>query len=337
MILDSRPEGGRNLPASERINLPPAICLMGPTACGKTDLAVHLAGRFPVEVISVDSALVYRGMDIGTAKPDAATLAACPHRLVDILDPTERYSAGTFRRDALRLMAEIAARGRIPLLVGGTMLYFKALKDGLDHLPPADMALRAAIDAEAARHGWPALHAELTRLDPPTAARLDPNDAQRIQRALEVCRGSGRPLSEWQSGVGRGDALPCRLIEVILLPSDRAALHARIGARFRAMLDGGLVEELRRLRTRHPLSPDLPAMRCVGYRQAWQYLEGAIDAAELYEKGAAATRQLAKRQLTWLRAWHGAQEFDCLRPDLTNVVSLWLGPQIGPGHGDGGR
>jgi len=308
--------------------MPPAICLMGPTASGKTDLAVALAARFPVEAISVDSALVYRDMDIGTAKPDPATLAACPHHLIDLIDPTESYSAGRFRDDALALMADIAGRGRIPLLVGGTMLYFKALKGGLDHLPGADPVIRAEIEARAERDGWPALHAELARLDPASARRIQPGDPQRIERALEVCRLAGRPMSELH-GEG-GTALPYRLIEVALIPSDRAVLHRRIEERFRAMIAAGLVDEVRGLRARYPLSPEMPSMRCVGYRQAWQYLDGEIDLERLYETGAAATRQLAKRQLTWLRSWPGAEVFDSLRPDLVESVCARLAEAIAP-------
>lgn len=306
--------------------LPPAVFLMGPTASGKTDLAVALARRFPLEVISVDSALVYRDMDIGTAKPDPATLAACPHHLVDVVDPTERYSAGRFQADALALMADITARGRVPFLVGGTMLYFKALKDGLAALPEADAALRAELEARAAREGWPALHAELARLDPVAAERIRPGDSQRIERALEVCLVAGRPMSSfWGEGA---TALPYRLIEIALIPSDRALLHRRIDARFRAMLDAGLVAELRALRARYELTPDLPSMRCVGYRQAWQFLDGEIDAARLYETGAAATRQLAKRQLTWLRSWLGARTFDSLEAGLEEKVAGWLAAEL---------
>lgn len=296
--------------------LPLAICLMGPTACGKTDLAVALAARFPVEIISVDSALVYRGMDIGTAKPPAATLARAPHHLIDILDPTESYSAARFRSDALRLLRDILARGRIPLLVGGTMLYFKALKEGLAELPVASPALRAELEGRARVEGWPALHAELAQLDPETAARLAPNDAQRIQRALEVCLSGEAPLSSLLARQRQVDDLPCRLLEIGLLPDDRAWLHARIDLRFKAMLDAGLVEEVRGLRQRWPLSADMPSMRCVGYRQAWRFLEGEIDAAELYASGAAATRQLAKRQITWLRGWQGMQALPCRADDL---------------------
>ena len=309
--------------------LPPAVCLMGPTASGKTDLAVALVERFPLEIISVDSALVYRGMDIGTAKPDAAILARAPHHLVDVVEPTDNYSAARFRSDALRLMADITARGRIPLLVGGTMLYFRALKGGLDDLPRADPGLRAEIEARAGEVGWPGLHRELARLDPVTADRLKPTDAQRIQRALEVCRLTGQPMSSQLAR--RSAAIPYRLLEIALVPEDRAWLHARINRRFRAMLALGLVEELQRLRQGHALDARMPSMRCVGYRQAWQYLDGAIDAEELYEQGAAATRQLAKRQLTWLRSWQGAEVFDCMRPDLLEAVAAWLEKRLPEG------
>lgn len=297
---------------------PFAISLMGPTACGKTELALCLAQTLPVEIISVDSALVFRGMDIGTAKPDLGQRARVPHHLIDILDPTQSYSAARFRYDALGLMAEITARGRLPLLVGGTMLYFKALKEGLDPLPQADARLRAEIDERAAEFGWPALHAELARLDPSTAARLQPTDAQRIQRALEVCLTSGRPMSELL-GRARG-ALPYRLLEVALLPSDRSVLHRRIAARFDAMLAAGLVDEVRRLRATYPLHPGLPSMRCVGYRQAWDHLEGETDAATFRARAVAATRQLAKRQLTWLRSMPERISIDCNRPEATAEV-----------------
>ena len=307
---------------------PPAVFLMGPTACGKTDLAVALAARFPLEVISVDSALVYRGMDIGSAKPDAATLAACPHHLIDIVDPTERYSAARFREDALSIMADIVGRGRVPLLVGGTMLYFKALKEGLSALPTAVPEIRAELETRAASEGWPVLHAELARLDPDTANRLKPNDSQRIQRALEVCLVSGRPMSELLAEKSE-PSLPYRLIEIALLPSDRSVLHARIDTRFRAMLDSGFLEEVRRLRLRYELDPGLPSMRSVGYRQAWRHLDGEIDEKGLYATGTAATRQLAKRQITWLRSWQGAEEFDCLAGDLFDRVSNWLSARLG--------
>lgn len=307
--------------------LPPAVFLMGPTACGKTDLAVALSAIFPFEVISVDSALVYRGMDVGTAKPDRATLAACPHHLVDVVEPTECYSAARFREDALALMSDITARDRVPLLVGGTMLYFKALKEGLGELPTAAPDIRAELEQRAAATGWPALHAELARLDPDTAARLKPGDSQRIQRALEVCLVSGRPMSDLLAEQ-QTVSLPYRLIEIALLPSDRAALHARINARFRLILSAGLVDELRGLRERHALVASMPSMRSVGYRQAWRYLDGEIDDAALFETGAAATRQLAKRQITWLRSWRGAKEFDCLDAELVSTVSAWLDGQF---------
>lgn len=301
--------------------MPPALCLMGPTATGKTDLAVALAERLPVEIISVDSALVYRGMDIGTAKPDAATLARAPHHLIDLIDPADSYSAARFRVDALRLMREITARGRIPLLAGGTMLYFKALKEGLADLPTATPELRAEIEARAQRQGWPALHAELAQLDPVTADRLFPNDAQRIQRALEVVLTAGEPLSVLLARQQQRNDLPCRLLEFALLTEDRAWLHERINRRFRQMLDAGLVDELRDLRARYPLHSDLPSMRCVGYRQAWRFLDGEIDRETLYQTGAAATRQLAKRQITWLRGWENATVLDCRATDLVQRLA----------------
>ncbi|MCA1979768.1 MAG: tRNA (adenosine(37)-N6)-dimethylallyltransferase MiaA [Thiobacillus sp.] len=307
--------------------LPPAVFLMGPTASGKTALAVHLVERFPFEIVSVDSALVYRGMDIGTAKPDAVTLARAPHRLIDIREPGETYSAAAFRDDALAAMADITARGRVPLLVGGTMLYFRALLQGLDDLPRADTTLRAEIDAAARAQGWPALHAELARHDPATAARLAPNDAQRIGRALEIVRLTGTPMSALLAR--NTTRLPYEVLQLALIPSDRAVLHRRIAERFDAMLAAGLVDEVRALRARHALTPELPSMRAVGYRQAWAYLEGAIDAAALREQGIAATRQLAKRQLTWLRSWPDALRLDCLDEGLPSrveaAVSAFLG------------
>ena len=298
---------------------PPAVLLLGPTASGKTPLALALADKLPVEIVSVDSAQIYRGMDVGTAKPSASEREGVPHHLVDIIDPTEAYSAARFRADALRLMDEITARGRTPLLVGGTMLYFKALREGLSELPESDAGVRAQLDAEAAARGWPALHAELARVDPQTAARLKPNDAQRIQRALEVFRVSGEAISQLL-GRRKRAALPFRLIELALVPSDRSALHRRIEARFDAMLKAGLVEELRSLRERYALRPGLPSMRCVGYRQAWQFLEGEFDRGELRDRGIFATRQLAKRQLTWLRGMQGVQVFDCLERNLEPAV-----------------
>ena len=286
-----------------------AVLLMGPTASGKSRLAMEIAARLPVEIVSVDSAQVYRGMDIGTAKPGADERHAVPHHLIDLLDPTEPYSAARFRADAVRLVTEIAARGRIPVLVGGTMLYFKALRDGLSELPPANAEVRAAIDADARGRGWPALHAELARVDPESAERLEPADAQRIQRALEVFRVTGTPMSR-QLGA-RGATPPFALLPLALVPEDRSALHRRIATRFDAMLAAGLVAELEGLRVRYELHPGLPSMRCVGYRQAWRHLEGEYDRAELRDRGIFATRQLAKRQLTWLRAWPALHTFDC--------------------------
>ncbi|MHB0926630.1 MAG: tRNA (adenosine(37)-N6)-dimethylallyltransferase MiaA [Gallionellaceae bacterium] len=292
---------------------------MGPTASGKTGVAVELVQRLPVELISVDSALVYRDMDIGTAKPDASTLARAPHHLIDIINPNEAYSAAAFRHDALRLMADIAARGRIPLLVGGTMLYFKALREGLSALPQADPEVRAELDAEIAQHGIQHLHRQLALVDAETAARLVPNDTQRVQRAMEIFRLTGSPMSVLLRQQTRHE-LPYRILPIALIPSDRAQLHARIATRFKQMLAQGLVEELRALRSKYPLHPDLPSMRCVGYRQAWQFIEGEIDEVQLLETGIAATRQLAKRQLTWLRSMPDNIELDCLAPNLTQTV-----------------
>ncbi len=302
-------------------SLPPAIFLMGPTASGKTALAVSLVEHFPLEIISVDSALVYRGMDIGTAKPDAATLARAPHHLLDIREPTEAYSAAAFCEDALRLMADIVARGKVPLLVGGTMLYFRALLKGLDDLPRADAALRQKLEIDAASRGWPALHADLARVDPPTAARLAPNDAQRIGRALEIFQLTGKPMSALLDQAQT--ALPYRVLQLALIPSDRAVLHQRIAMRFDAMLAEGLIEEVKTLHRNPALTADLPAMRAVGYRQAWAYLNSEIDLGGLREQGLAATRQLAKRQLTWLRSWPDAVTLDCLADDFeTQAFSL---------------
>ncbi len=314
-----------SVPAScdDEIGLPPALLLLGPTASGKTACALALARELPVEIVSVDSALVYRDMDIGTAKPSAEELASCPHHLIDIVSPEEAYSAARFRTDAIRLMGEITARGRIPLLAGGTMLYFKALRDGLSDLPAADADLRRAIDEDAAARGWPALHAELGALDPAAAARLEPTDAQRIQRALEIVRVTGRPLADSYARK-EDDTLPCRLLPIALAPSDRSVLHERIAQRFDAMLAAGLVDELRTLRAKYRLEPGMPSMRCVGYRQAWEFLDGHIDRDTLRFKGIAATRQLAKRQLTWQRqfreTWPGLVELDCLRTDLPGAV-----------------
>ncbi len=301
---------------------------MGPTASGKTALAVSLVERFPLEIISVDSALVYRGMNIGTAKPDAAILARAPHHLLDIRDPTEVYSAAAFCDDARRLMADIVARGKVPLLVGGTMLYFRALLRGLDDLPRADAALRKQLEAEAAARGWPALHAELAAVDPVTAARLAPNDSQRIGRALEIFRLTGKPMS---AQLDRAQSeLPYRVLQLALIPSDRAVLHQRIAARFDAMLAEGLLEEVKTLRLSYALTPDLPSMRAVGYRQAWACLDGEIDSKELREQGIAATRQLAKRQLTWLRSWPDAVVLDCLADDLESQAMALVERHLRP-------
>jgi tRNA dimethylallyltransferase len=305
---------------------PAAILIMGPTASGKSALAMTLASRFPVEIVSVDSAQVYRGMDVGTAKPTRADRAAIPHHLIDIIDPTESYSAARFRSDAMRLMNEIASRGRIPLLVGGTMLYFKALREGLSELPESDAKVRAQLDAEAAERGWPALHVELARVDAATAARLKPGDAQRIQRALEIHRVTGKPMSQL---LGRKkSALPFRLIELALVPSDRGELHRRIESRFDSMLERGLVEELRALREHCALGSGMPSMRCVGYRQAWQFLQGELDRDELRRRGIYATRQLAKRQLTWMRRMKGVRVFDCVAHDIAAQVAGHLRGRI---------
>jgi len=307
---------------------PPAIFLMGPTASGKTALAVSLVERFPLEIISVDSALVYRGMDIGTAKPDAATLARAPHHLLDIRDPTEAYSAAAFCDDARRLMVDIVARGKVPLLVGGTMLYFRALLQGLDDLPRADAVLRKKLESEAAARGWPALHADLAQIDPATAARLAPNDSQRIGRALEIFRLTGTPMSAL---LDRAQSeLPYRVLQLALIPSERAVLHQRIAARFDAMLAEGLLDEVETLRRNYALTPDLPAMRAVGYRQAWACLDGDIDLKALREQGIAATRQLAKRQLTWLRSWPDAMVLDCLGDDLEAQATALVARHLRP-------
>ncbi len=337
--------GGREgLPQSSILDpqsskeLPTAIFLMGPTASGKTGVAVELAQTLPVEIISVDSALVFRDMNIGTAKPDAAILARAPHHLVDIRDPTEAYSAAAFRHDALRLMHDITHRGKIPLLVGGTMLYFKALREGLSDLPQSNPEVRAALDAEIAQHGIEHLHSKLAEVDTETAARLKPTDTQRIQRAMEIFRITGRPMSALiknPKGVlpyaptdtrivgAHGNTphtLPYRIIPIALVPGDRTVLHQRIATRFKQMLEQGLVDELHSLRSKYPLHPDMTAMRCVGYRQAWQFMEGEISETQLLETGIAATRQLAKRQLTWLRSMPDNIEFDCLAHDLARQV-----------------
>jgi tRNA dimethylallyltransferase len=302
---------------------PLAVAIMGPTASGKTAAALAIARERSVEIISVDSALVYRGMDIGTAKPNAEELASAPHHLIDIIDPSEAYSVAQFRADTLRLVDEISARGSLPLLVGGTMMYFKGLTEGLDDLPTANADVRAAIEEEAARLGWPGMHAKLRRLDPITAERLKPNDAQRINRALEIIELTGKPMSALLTGRGKLD-LPFELVSFALEPSDRSVLHARIAQRFDQMLgtrdDVGLVAEVAGLRARGDLLPSMPSMRCVGYRQAWEYLDGQIDRAGLRETGIVATRQLAKRQLTWLRAMPERTVIDCLGKNPTGEL-----------------
>jgi len=301
----------------------PIPCLLGPTASGKTAAALALAARRPVEIISVDSALVYREMDIGTAKPTADERAVAPHHLIDIVDPADAYSAAEFRADALRLTAEITARGRLPLLVGGTMLYYKALTQGLNDLPAADANVRAQLDADAARDGWPALHARLATVDPATAARLAPNDSQRIQRALEVFLLTGQAMSALLAAPARIDdtAAQWRFAPIALEPSDRSVLHARIEQRFDAMLANGFVDEVVKLRERGDLSPEMPSMRCVGYRQVWEYLDGTVDYPTMRDKGVFATRQLCKRQLTWLRSMNERVVVDCCDPNASARVT----------------
>ena len=300
---------------------PPVICLAGPTAAGKSAACLALARRWPLEIVNVDSATIYRGMDVGTAKPNAQERALVPQHLLDIRDPAQSYSAAQFRADALRLIEEIRSRGRMPLLAGGTMLYYKALRDGLDDLPQADSALRAELEARAAVQGWPALHTELAGLDPDTAKRLSPNDSQRIQRALEICMLSGRPMSELLSGAGKSEAADDhRYVTVSLEPTDRLALHTRIAQRFDAMLAAGFIDEVRALRARGDLHPGLPSMRCVGYRQLWAHLDGQTTLAQAREQGIAATRQLAKRQITWLRAQPDRVRIDCMADTAVDQV-----------------
>ena len=307
-----------------------AVFLTGPTASGKSAVALELAERLPLEIVSVDSALVYRGMDIGTAKPTPAERAAVPHHLIDIRDPRQAYSAAEFVRDANALIDAIRARGRLPLLVGGTMLYIKALLEGLDALPPADPALRARLEQQAAEHGWPAMHAELARADPATAARLAPADSQRIQRALEVWHLTGTPMSQLHTTKSEAAcARHARPIPVFSMePEDRAWLHQRIAQRFDIMLEQGFLDEVAALRARGDLSPELPSMRCVGYRQVWQALDEGWPLAELRERGIAATRQLAKRQLTWLRSMPQRR----VLPTGEKNVTEWLAREL-PGHG----
>jgi len=304
------------------MNPPLAVFLMGPTASGKTGVAVDLVQQLPLEIISVDSALIYRGMDIGTAKPDADTLCRAPHRLIDICDPSETYSAARFREDALREMEDIRRLGHTPLLVGGTSLYFRALEQGLSPLPAADPEVRARLEAEAGEAGWVAMHARLRRVDPEAAARIHPHDPQRIQRALEVFELTGVPLSHWFAG-GREPACGYRFVKIILAPRDRQVLHQRISRRFEGMLEQGFVDEVRRLRARGDLHQDLPSMRAVGYRQAWAYLEGNLSASEWVERAVIATRHYAKRQMTWLRGERDACWIDPFETNpLTSVLDI---------------
>ncbi len=302
-------------------SLPPAIFLMGPTASGKTDLALQLVRELPCEIISVDSALIYRGMDIGSAKPSAQILQTYPHHLVDILDPAQSYSAAQFREDALLAMANITARGRIPLLVGGTMLYYKALFDGLASMPSADAGIRAELEQHAAAEGWAALHAELRKVDPVSAERIHPNDPQRIMRALEVWRVSGQSMTEHrvhqalQKQASNNGHLPYNVTTFAMAPQQRSVLHQRIAQRFHLMLEQGFIAEVERLWQRGDLHADLPSIRAVGYRQAWAYLQGDYSYDEMIERGIIATRQLAKRQFTWLRSWADVEWLDSLSCD----------------------
>ena len=310
-----------NIDKQRLAQFPPAIFILGPTASGKTELALHLCREFPCEIISVDSAQVFRDMNIGTAKPDDATLTEFPHRLVNLISPTERYSAARFCADALPAMREISSAGRIPLLVGGTMLYVKALREGLAALPAADPAVRATIEHDAKQRGWPALHADLALLDPISAARLKPTDAQRIQRALEIIQISGQSVTslfEQQLAA----PLPYRCLALALTPSDRARLHLRIATRFDTMLAQGLIDEVVGLRQKFPLTADMPSMRCVGYRQVWEILEGISPGAELRDRGVFATRQFAKRQLTWLKSLPNLEYLDPFDSSLRSVVML---------------
>ena len=305
-------------------HLPPVLCLMGPTAAGKTALAMELVARGVGEIISVDSGMIYRGMDIGTAKPTADELRQAPHRLIDLIDPAQAYSAADFRRDALSAMHDITSAGRVPILVGGTMMYFKVLRDGLATLPEADADIRAGLDAEAARDGWPALHARLQSIDPVAAARIPPLDSQRLQRALEVWMLTGKTLTQCHAEQAPAESLPWQMHWLAIAPPDRALLHQRIALRFDQMLRAGLIEEVQALRARGDLHLGLPSMRSVGYRQVWQYLDGEFDLAELRERGLAATRQLAKRQMTWLRSFPDVTWLDPSEPLLADRVTTLL-------------
>lgn len=311
----------------EEKRLPPAVFLMGPTASGKTDLAVALSKKLPFEIISVDSALIYRGMDIGTAKPEPEILAEAPHHLIDILDPAESYSAADFRRDALSLMADITARGRIPLLVGGTMMYFKMLRDGMAAMPAADAGVRQRLLDSAHENGWFFLHQRLSEIDPEAAQRIKPSDTQRLQRALEVYELTGKPLSQWHREQEE-QSLPYHIVSLAVVPEDRAVLHERIALRFRLMLENGFLEEARSLYQREDLNVSMPSIRSVGYRQAWSYLDGELSCDEMVERGIIATRQLAKRQLTWLRSWPDVHWLDTLSENLSGDALKVLGSTL---------
>lgn len=302
-----------------KANLPPAIFIMGPTASGKTDLAVELIEHFPIEIISVDSALIYKEMSIGTAKPDKATLEKAPHRLIDFLDPSQAYSAADFRRDALREMEQITANGNIPVLVGGTMLYYRALENDLAKLPSANPDIRKKIDKQAASEGWGVLHQQLEKIDPGSAARIHPNDSQRIQRALEVYEITGKSLTSLHKAA-KHDALPYRLLKIALIPDDREWLRERAALRFEQMIEEGFLEEIQHLYDRRDLNPDLPSIRCVGYRQAWDYLNGNIDFNEMKNRAIVATRQLAKRQMTWLRSEKEVSRYDAQHYSLSSII-----------------
>lgn len=310
-------------PVAHGAQRPPAICLLGPTAAGKTDLAVQIVQRFPCDIISVDSAQIYREMDIGTGKPDAATLARAPHRLIDFLDPAQAYSASRFREDALREMQQIHAAGRIPLLVGGTMLYFRALRDGLADMPASDEGVRQRILMTAEKEGWAAVHAQLAQVDPESAARIHPNDPQRLQRALEIYLVSGETMSAFHRREMRQqarDSLPFTLHFFALQPDDRAVLHDRIARRFRGMLEQGLVAEVERLYARGDLNLGMPSMRAVGYRQVWRHIAGELSFDAMVEQGIIATRQLAKRQITWMRSWDNLHSFNSEDPETQSLL-----------------
>jgi len=313
----------RKISDTQNSERPLAICLLGPTAAGKTALAIELVKRFPCEIVNVDSAQIYRDMNIGTGKPDSATLVLAPHRLLDFLDPSEAYSASRFRSDALREMADIHNNGRIPLLVGGTMLYFKALRDGLAVMPAADPAIRQQISELAQAKGWAHVHAQLQQVDPESALRIHPNDPQRLQRALEIFLHSGRSMTQWHREsnahpLSAGN--PFALHFVSIQPHSRSVLHDRIAARFKQMLDDGLVQEVQRLRARGDLDLSMPSMRAVGYRQVWQYIAGELSFDAMVEQGIIATRQLAKRQMTWLRSWDNLHDFDSENPETLELV-----------------